>query len=80
MLCLTLAYPTDHQHYFDGHHGGYEHQQYQHEEPTHEYHHQIERVSLGDEHGYSHEAAHEVHEHEDEHVDYYVSDVLVLMS
>lgn len=66
-LCLTLAYPLDHQYYQSEDHGhGYES-----EIAAHDYGHghQIERVSLGDEHS---SYGHEEH-HEDEHVDYYVS-------
>ncbi|KAM7354928.1 cuticular protein 66Cb isoform 1-T1 [Cochliomyia hominivorax] len=63
-LCLTLAYPLDHHYYeSEGHGQGYE------TELAHDYGHghQIERVSLGEEHS---SYGHEEH-HEDEHVDYY---------
>ncbi|XP_013116944.1 adult-specific cuticular protein ACP-22 [Stomoxys calcitrans] len=61
-LCLSLAYPLDHQYYEGGHEPSYEH------EISHDYGHghQLARVSLGEEHGYGHEE-----HHEDEHVDYY---------
>jgi len=73
-LCLSLAYPLEHQYYEESH--GYEHLAHHEPEPVHEYgHHQIERISH-EEHGH-HEAephyeTHESHGH-DEHVDYYVS-------
>lgn len=78
-LCLSLAYPLDH-HYYEESHGGYEQLAHHEAQPIHDYghehQHQIERISLGEEHG--HEVPHyEVedhhHEHHDEHVDYYVS-------
>lgn len=75
-LCLSLAYPLEHQYYEESH--GYEHLAHHEPEPIHEYgHHQIERISLGEEHGHlehaePHYETHESHGH-DEHVDYYVS-------
>ncbi|KAH8343490.1 hypothetical protein KR059_011585, partial [Drosophila kikkawai] len=78
-LCLSLAYPLEHQYYEESH--GYEHLAHHEAEPIHEYgHHQLERISLGEDHGHHqiehghHEQPHyETHEHEghDEHVDYY---------
>ncbi|XP_030372919.1 adult-specific cuticular protein ACP-22 [Scaptodrosophila lebanonensis] len=65
-LCLSMAYPLDH-HYYEDH--GYE--QLGHEAaPIHDYghQHQIERISLGEEHGHGYE---HLEHHEDEHVDYY---------
>lgn len=74
-LCLSLAYPVDQHHYYEESHGGYEHLAHHEAAPIHDYgQHQIERVSLGEEHG--HEIPHyevEQHHTEDEHVDYYVS-------
>ncbi|ALC43883.1 Cpr66Cb [Drosophila busckii] len=73
-LCLSLAYPVDH-HYYEQSHDGYEH--VSHHEPIHEYgheqHHQLERISLGEEHGHEISPHYEVdeHAHHDEHVDYY---------
>lgn len=61
-----MAYPLEHQYYeSEGHGQGYE------TELAHDYGHghQLERVSLGEEHS---SYGHEEH-HEDEHVDYYVS-------
>lgn len=63
-LCLAIASPIGH--YYEEH-GGYEEIGGGHELSGHDLggHHQIDRVSLGEEHhGY---------EHEEEHVDYYVS-------
>lgn len=77
-LCLSLAYPVDQHHYYEESHGGYEHLAHQEAAPIHDYghehQHQIERVSLGEEHGHEH-PHYEVEQHhtEDEHVDYYVS-------
>ncbi|XP_017956669.1 histidine-rich glycoprotein isoform X2 [Drosophila navojoa] len=72
-LCLSLAYPVDQHHYYEESHGGYEHLAHHEAAPIHDYgQHQIERVSLGEEHG--HEIPHyevEQHHTEDEHVDYY---------
>lgn len=71
-LCLSLAYPLEHQYYEESH--GYEHLAHHEPEPVHEYgHHQLERISLGEEHGHHETPHYEVHHHEDEHVDYYVS-------
>ncbi|KAH8397511.1 hypothetical protein KR222_008700 [Zaprionus bogoriensis] len=70
-LCLSLAYPVEH-HYYEESHGGYEHLAEPVHDYGHEHQHQIERISLGEEHG--HESPHyevEDHHHEDEHVDYY---------
>ncbi|XP_051859895.1 adult-specific cuticular protein ACP-22 isoform X1 [Drosophila albomicans] len=75
-LCLGMAFPLDH-HYYEESHGGYEHLAHHEAEPIHEYghehQHQIERISLGEEHGHHEHPHYEVedHGHEDEHVDYY---------
>lgn len=65
---MTLSYPLDHHEYYEGGHHEIEEHQSLHELPSHhDYgHHQIARISLGEEHAYEH------HGHEDEHVDYYV--------
>ncbi|EDW78992.2 adult-specific cuticular protein ACP-22 isoform X2 [Drosophila tropicalis] len=70
VLCLTLAYPLDHHYYHQEDSHGYEHLAHAHQEvEDYGHQHQIERISLGEEHGH-HEPQHYEH-HEDEHVDYY---------